>query len=194
MSTSKQEDAALTLLIGTTTVPGLITEFDSLLSTYYASHLSSILPSTLPSTLLLSRPRLRLYASACKANIQLGKVSKSKTYCEEALKMDPENVDGLVGKGERLMKEEAWEEAVRVLEKAFENGGRSDDDVRKRTLKAQKLLKISKAKDYYKVSERRVYARSDRKRGRVACEWFMLAWVGGRGGGLQGKLFACLFV
>jgi DnaJ homolog subfamily C member 3 len=67
-----------------------------------------------------------------------------------------------------LLREE-WEEAVRVFERAFESSGRSDRDVSypfllsvqdaelppqqllARLQKAQRLLKQSRQKDYYKV-------------------------------------------
>ena len=43
--------------------------------------------------------------------------------------MSSEDVDGLVGRGEKLMKDENWEEAVRVFDRAFEASGRSSQDV-----------------------------------------------------------------
>lgn len=39
------------------------------------------------------------------------------------------DVEGLVGRAEVLIKKEEWEEAVRVLEKAFDQSGRSRRDV-----------------------------------------------------------------
>ena len=39
------------------------------------------------------------------------------------------DADGLVGKGEALLKQEEWEDAVRVFETAFEASGRSSRDV-----------------------------------------------------------------
>jgi DnaJ family protein C protein 3 len=40
-----------------------------------------------------------------------------------------EDEDGLVGRGESLLLKEEWEEAVRVLDKAFDASGRSSRDV-----------------------------------------------------------------
>lgn len=60
-------------------------------------------------------------------------------------------VDGWVGKGEALLAKEIWEEAVRAFERAVEGSGRRDRDVLNRLQKAQRLLKQSKRKDYYKV-------------------------------------------
>lgn len=78
-----------------------------------------------------SRFRLELLALACKAAVNLNELGRNKgaKWCEETLAMDENNIDALVGKGERLLKEENWEEALRVLERAFENGGRSSQDV-----------------------------------------------------------------
>ena len=47
-------------------------------------------------------------------------------WCEELLTLEGchEDVDGLVGRSEGLLFKEEWDEAVRVLENAFEQGGR----------------------------------------------------------------------
>jgi DnaJ family protein C protein 3 len=52
-------------------------------------------------------------------------------WCEELLTLEgcKEDIDGLVGRGQALLGKEEWEDAVRALEKAFENGGRSDREV-----------------------------------------------------------------
>jgi len=52
-------------------------------------------------------------------------------WCEELLTLNgrKDDLDGLVGKAEALISKEEFEEAVRVLEKAFESSGRSDRDV-----------------------------------------------------------------
>jgi DnaJ family protein C protein 3 len=59
-------------------------------------------------------------------------------------------VDALLLQGEAALAREDWELAVRVFQEAFEKSGR-DRDVYSRMQRAQKLLKQSKAKDYYKV-------------------------------------------
>ncbi|ORY23810.1 hypothetical protein BCR39DRAFT_548578 [Naematelia encephala] len=100
-----------------------------------------------------SLKRLELYALACKAAVGANDLSSSKggKWCQETIWMDPENMDALVGQGEKLLKEEKYEEALRMFENAFEKSGRSSQDIMNRVQKAQKLLKISKQKDYYKV-------------------------------------------
>lgn len=75
--------------------------------------------------------RLELYALACKAAVGANDLKKDKgmRWCEETLEMDEGNIDGLVGRGEKLLKDEKWEEAQRVFETAFEKSGRSSQDV-----------------------------------------------------------------
>ena len=76
--------------------------------------------------------RLELYALACKAAVGANELRKDKgmKWCDEVWAMDPENIDALVGQGEKLLKEEKWDEAMRVFDKAFEQSGRSSQDVR----------------------------------------------------------------
>ncbi|GAA5992689.1 hypothetical protein JCM10908_006880 [Rhodotorula pacifica] len=96
-------------------------------------------------------PLLRtLQSTLCKAYVQLDS-RKASAACAAALELDPEDTWGLVGKADELMKKEEWEEAVRVLSAAFEATGRSDRAIHDRLAKAQKLLKQSKSKDYYKI-------------------------------------------
>lgn len=88
---------------------------------------------------------------ACKAHLKNGSRMLAVSVCENVLLRDPENVDGLICKGEQLIKKEEWDEAVRVLSDAFEKTGRRDADVHESLQKAQRGLKRSKSKDYYKV-------------------------------------------
>ena len=106
---------------------GLLTQFDKALD---EAAQDGYLPNQF-SPRATSRSRLELLALACKAAVNLNELGKNKglRWCEETLAMDENNIDALVGKGERLLKEEKWDEAVRVLERAFENGGRSNQDV-----------------------------------------------------------------
>lgn len=59
----------------------------------------------------------------------VGEAKKAKEFCEETLRMKKDDVDGLVGRGEAQLMEEAYEEAVRTLNQAFEASGRSSQDV-----------------------------------------------------------------
>ncbi|WVR04336.1 hypothetical protein IAU60_001336 [Kwoniella sp. DSM 27419] len=133
---------------------GLLSRFDQALIEATRAHDDQ--PAYLPSQfdpVAKSQMRLELYALACRAAVGANDFKKDKgaRWCETTLEMDGENVDGLVARGERLLKDESWDEAVRVFDKAFENSGRSREDIRGRLQKAHRLLKQSKQKDYYKV-------------------------------------------
>lgn len=94
-----------------------------------------------------------LLRSLCRAYTKTEQPKTGEKFCEEVLTFEggESDVDGLVGKAEALMAREMWEEAVRVFEKAWEASGRADHDVAQRLQKAQRLLKQSRQKDYYKV-------------------------------------------
>ncbi|KAF8148867.1 hypothetical protein B0H34DRAFT_802752 [Crassisporium funariophilum] len=119
------------------------------------------LPIPLPLASKLSPPRQTLVRALCKSHTRLvDAVPASEVYktqmekwCGELLTLEGcgEDVDGLVGAGEALVGKGEWEEGVRVLERAFEASGRGDRDIHQRLQKAQKLLKQSKQKDYYKI-------------------------------------------
>ena len=110
---------------------GLLAKFDRALEDASTEHQGvTYLPPQL-SPRDKSQTRLDLYAMACKAAVGAGDLRKDKgmRWCEETIKMDAENIDGLVGMGEKLLKEEKWDEATRMFEKAFEKSGRSSQDV-----------------------------------------------------------------
>lgn len=104
------------------------------------------LPSEKASQLLTT-----LYAWTCKAYTNLPSTRLAKPFCTELLARDPEHVDGILGMAEASLKDENYDEAVRLFNKAFENSGQSDRAILEKLQKAQRLLKQSKAKDYYKV-------------------------------------------
>lgn len=75
-----------------------------------------------------SQMRLDLYALACKASVMANDFGeKGASWCEETMSMNEENVDSWISRGERLLKIEKWEEAMRAMEKAFDLSGRSQD-------------------------------------------------------------------
>lgn len=126
---------------------GLLNRFDEALA---EASTTFIHPSLHPRE--RSELRTSLYALACKSAVGAGDYTKRGTkWCDEVHSLDEENQDALVHLGERAMKDEKFEEAVRYLEKAFEASARSNQDIMGRLQKAQRLLKVSKQKDYYKV-------------------------------------------
>ncbi|KAH7886607.1 hypothetical protein F5I97DRAFT_1019022 [Phlebopus sp. FC_14] len=149
---------------------GLYISFENALKTHAAPELLSSQPlsgsrSPIPEARLSSPRRAHILRSMCRAYIKLNMPKKGEAWCdallgmsEDALKIANEmledgsaEVDGWVGKGEALLIREEWEEAVRAFERAAEGSGRTNRDVLARLQKAQRLLKQSKRKDYYKV-------------------------------------------
>ncbi|KAJ7211578.1 hypothetical protein GGX14DRAFT_623107 [Mycena pura] len=107
----------------------------------------------LPSWEKTSPRRQSLLRSLCKGHTQLEMHRKGEEWCQLLYAMEggDNDADALRGLGEAMLVKEEWEEGVRYLEKAFEATGRSDRDFQARLQKAQRLLKQSRAKDYYKV-------------------------------------------
>jgi DnaJ family protein C protein 3 len=89
---------------------------------------------SLPLYTKKSPQRQYLVRSLCRSYTHLAGQSPSleeyrvqtAKWCEELLSLEEchEDIDGLVGRSEGLLFKEEWDEAVRVLEKAFEQGGR----------------------------------------------------------------------
>jgi DnaJ family protein C protein 3 len=108
---------------------GLLAKFESAFDDAMSSdgHLSERIPS---GSKPLSQSRLDLYSLACKAAVggnDFGK--RTAKWADIVLTMDPENADALIALGERQLKDESWDEAVRTLSRAFEATGQSSQDV-----------------------------------------------------------------
>lgn len=128
---------------------GLAAKFDQAMSDFLKRLETPLPTSIVPNN---SSPRRReIWRAACKAFIKNNEIRKSEKWCSEVLRMDKDDVDGLVGAGEIALKNEDWEEAVQLFDRAFQNTGRADHDIHARLQRAQKLLKQAKKKDYYKV-------------------------------------------
>lgn len=100
-----------------------------------------------------STTRIQLYSLACKATVDANDFTSKggAAWCEEVLTLAPDDESGLVYRGEKLMKAEKWDEAVAAFQRAFEKSGRQSHDIMQRMQKAERLLKVAKQKDYYKV-------------------------------------------
>lgn len=135
----------LTLLRGD---DGVLAKFDAAMAEAEAEGL--LAPQFHPKQ--KSQTRLDLYSLACRGAVDANDFGpKSAAYCTAVLELDAENEHALVFRGERLLKEEKWDEAVNAFQRAFEQSGRQSQDIMNRMQKAQRLLKQSKQKDYYKV-------------------------------------------
>ncbi|WOO77898.1 DnaJ subfamily C member 3 [Vanrija pseudolonga] len=139
---------ALLLARGEKGEDGLLVRFDNALK-------DQIKEGNIPAqfhALKTSVARMNLYALVCRAGVAANDLgAKTAEACNVILDMDPEDESGLVFKAEKLLKEEQFDQAVAVLQKAFEASGRQSQDIMNRLQKAQRLLKVSKQKDYYKV-------------------------------------------
>lgn len=94
---------------------------------------------------------IELYTMYCKAHTELGDLEKAMPYCDLVLAKDPDNVEAVLARAEKALQEERYDEAVRDLTKAFEATGRTNPSIHAKLQTAQKRLKLSQSKDYYKV-------------------------------------------
>ncbi|KAG9016045.1 hypothetical protein FRB90_003708 [Tulasnella sp. 427] len=137
----------LRILVGRGEAPGFISKFDP--------ELEKAIPSmALPAGMdakKKSHPRRVLYKAVCRAYGKDKQPKKATKWCNDVLTMDENDVDALLNHGDVALADENWEEAVRAYENAFQSSGRSSQEIHEKLSKAQRLLKQSKAKDYYKV-------------------------------------------
>ncbi|SCZ98037.1 BZ3500_MvSof-1268-A1-R1_Chr7-3g09678 [Microbotryum saponariae] len=142
------------VLNGSPASPGLIQQIKDLFETYAQPLTPNEQNAPLPSTpnLVNHSPVYRhALSDLCHGYLMISRTQKARSACEASLAVNPDDVWGLVGKGEKLLSEEKWDEAVQALSVAFEKTGQSDREVLGRLQKAQRLAKQSKQKDYYKI-------------------------------------------
>ncbi|KAK9762124.1 hypothetical protein K7432_012447, partial [Basidiobolus ranarum] len=135
--------AAINKLIGPNSNDGLI------------SKMEEEIRNTVESAGITTNPRSQLYIKlaqlTCTAYIGRKNGSLSKHWCAEVLKYDEENLEALVGRGDAHLLDDEFEEAVRDFTKAQELTSGHDQNVQEKLTRAQRLLKQSQTKDYYKV-------------------------------------------
>lgn len=117
-------------LAGGSTKAGLIADVREVLEDYEVPLKSSPdSPAPLPKGAEGHSPLVtELLGSLCRAYVQLGN-RKAANACPVVLERDQNHKWALMNKGDQLIKDEKWEEAVQVLNDAFEAGGRSDREV-----------------------------------------------------------------
>ncbi|TKR72459.1 hypothetical protein L596_019898 [Steinernema carpocapsae] len=95
--------------------------------------------------------QLEVFRHTCKCNANLGHLTEAIFECSEVLnKVDENDLDMLSERAEAYILNEQFEDAVRDYEKAVqahEESRRAKEGLQK----AQRLLKQSKKKDYYKI-------------------------------------------
>ncbi|XP_017558495.1 dnaJ homolog subfamily C member 3a [Pygocentrus nattereri] len=75
--------------------------------------------------------------------------AKAIPVCSEVLKSDPQNVNALKDRAEAYLQEEQYEEAIKDFESAKEHS--DDHQIKEGLERAQRLLKQSQKRDYYKI-------------------------------------------
>ena len=133
---------------------GFVNKFDQALDAETAQEVLGLPPwLALTPPRKSSRRRETILRGLCKAYVRIGQPKKGEEWCKSLGQMESggEDADAFLGQGEALLAREEYEEAVRVMEKAWDACGRKDRFFQQRLIRAQKLLKQSKQKDYYKV-------------------------------------------
>ncbi|KAF9595581.1 hypothetical protein IFM89_001053 [Coptis chinensis] len=93
---------------------------------------------------------VHLYLGLCKVLVTLGRGKDALNTCTEALNIDEELIEALVQRGEAKLLTEEWEGAVEDLKAAAQKSPQ-DMNVREVLMKAERALKMSKRKDWYKI-------------------------------------------
>ncbi|XP_022963264.1 dnaJ protein P58IPK homolog [Cucurbita moschata] len=91
-----------------------------------------------------------LHLGLCKVLVKLSRGKDALTSCNEALNIDGNLIEALVQRGEAKLLTEDWEGAVEDLKTAAQSSPQ-DMNIRQSLMRAEKALKMSKRKDWYKV-------------------------------------------
>ncbi|XP_031714184.1 dnaJ homolog subfamily C isoform X1 [Anarrhichthys ocellatus] len=86
----------------------------------------------------------------CHALAQGQQASRAVSVCGEVLRSDPENVNVLKDRAEAYVQEEQYEEAIQDYETAAQHS-ENDHEIKEGLERAQRLLKQSLKRDYYKI-------------------------------------------
>ncbi|XP_057475480.1 dnaJ protein P58IPK homolog [Actinidia eriantha] len=93
---------------------------------------------------------IHLHLGLCNILVKLGRGKDAVSSCTEALNIDEELVEALVQRGEAKLLIEDWEGAVADLKSAAEKSPQ-DMNIREVLMRAEKSLKLSQRKDWYKI-------------------------------------------
>ncbi|KAI8141624.1 hypothetical protein BJV82DRAFT_618496 [Fennellomyces sp. T-0311] len=140
---AKRFASASNKIIGTSSTPGVISELDE----PYNS-----LAEELHTTQLPKRLHIKCYELACKISAE-NKRDQADKWCSATLELEEDNLEALINMGEVKLKQNEFEEAVRILDKANDVSGGQNNRVRHMLQRAQQMLRQSKRRDYYKILE-----------------------------------------
>lgn len=93
---------------------------------------------------------LKARSHYCRCHVEAKNVQSALDSCSEVLSSYPDDIDALCNRGEAHILNEAFEEAVNDFKKAESINGELHR-VREGLQKAQRLLKQSQKRDYYKI-------------------------------------------
>ncbi|GLT76072.1 hypothetical protein SLA2020_477530 [Shorea laevis] len=93
---------------------------------------------------------VHLHLGLCKVLVKLGRGKDALSSCSEALNIDGELTEALVQRGEAKLLTEDWEGAVEDLKAAAQKSPQ-DTSIREALMRAEKALKMSQRKDWYKI-------------------------------------------
>ncbi|GKV05657.1 hypothetical protein SLEP1_g17643 [Rubroshorea leprosula] len=93
---------------------------------------------------------VHLHLGLCKVLVKLGRGKDALSCCSEALNIDGELTEALVQRGEAKLLTEDWEGAVEDLQAAAQKSPQ-DMSIREALMRAEKALKMSQRKDWYKI-------------------------------------------
>ncbi|XP_054887410.1 dnaJ homolog subfamily C member 3a isoform X1 [Poeciliopsis prolifica] len=86
----------------------------------------------------------------CHALSQAQQGARAVSVCSEVLQSDPENVNVLKDRAQAYVQNEQYEEAIKDYETAAKHN-ENDHEIKEGLEKAQRLLKQSQRRDYYKI-------------------------------------------
>ncbi|XP_057471209.1 dnaJ protein P58IPK homolog [Actinidia eriantha] len=93
---------------------------------------------------------IHLHLGLCNVLVKLGRGKDAVSSCTEVLNTDEELVEALVQRGEAKLLIEDWEGAVADLKSAAEKSPQ-DVNIREVLMRAERSLKLSQRKDWYKI-------------------------------------------